>query len=81
MGLFSSKPKQTDVELLKEKTSNILSVFTKTMEDLKQVNSEIETARTEKLELIKQLTAEHLELETTMTANASVIEKIQNILS
>jgi len=80
MGFFSSKPKQTDVELLQERSRNVLGVFTKTMEDLKTVNAEIETAKTEKNQLINQLTIETQALETTMAKNSLVIDKIQKIL-
>jgi hypothetical protein len=80
MGLFSSKPKQTDVELLQERSKNIVGVFTKTVEDLKAVNAEIETARQEKLGVIKQLEDEVKQITETAAKNSSIVDKIQKIL-
>lgn len=80
MRLFSRKPEKTGVELIQEKSRNILGVFTKTVEELKEVNAEIIEASRERSEIIKQLQAEMITLEIEREKNSRVTSKIENIL-
>lgn len=76
---FFSKPK-TEVERLQTKSSNILDVFTKTVNELKSVNDEIQTSREETISRISQLELDLSSLNETRVKNESVILKIEKIL-
>lgn len=76
MSLFSSK---TDVSKLLQKSSNIVNVFTKTVNDLKEVNEQIETAMEEKQEERKRLETDITTLDTLKSTHVKVISKITSI--
>jgi hypothetical protein len=76
--LLSFGPKS---ESLQKKSTNILSVFTKTVEELTTVNADAEVEANKKTEEIKVAQAELESLEKLREANTKVIEKINLILS
>ena len=81
MGLFSSTPKKTDVELLQDRSKNIVGVFTKTVEDLRAVNEEIKTSKEEKLGIIKQHEDDVKSLDEVAAKNSNIVDKIEKILA
>lgn len=76
MALFSTK-----VESLRKKSESIVSIFTKTVNDLKIVNTETQAASDAKSAEIIKLQQEVTELESIKLSNEKVISKIETILS
>lgn len=80
--------KQTKVAKLKIRSANILSIFTNTIDDLQNINSEIADEAEIKLEKEKSLQdaaqKQHdlwNELKDQQTANQKIIGKIQQFLN
>lgn len=76
MALFSTK-----VENLRKKSESIVSIFTKTVNDLKAVNTETQAASDVKNAEIVKLQQEVTDLEAIKSSNEKVISKIETILS
>lgn len=76
--LFSTIPK---AEALVKKSANILDVFTKTMNDLNSVNSEIDEAVVDLDVKIMELQNQKQQLNQTFITNAATITNITKILS
>lgn len=69
------------VGALQGKSKSVISVFTKTIEDLRQVNSTALTQIANKEDEIQKLALEKLDLQTLHAQNAGVIEKINQIIA
>ncbi len=79
--------KTTKVEKLKARSANILSIFTSTITNLEDINSEIADEAEVKLQKVQDLkTAAEVELvlwdelKDQQTANQKIISKIQQFL-
>ena len=80
MGFFTKRSEKTDVELLEQKSNNIVSVFTRTIAELKSVNEEISESAEQKETLKRQLEQELAKLDYIKVSNEKVISKIERIL-
>lgn len=69
------------VGALQGKSKSVISVFTKTVEDLRQVNSAALKQIANKEDEIQKLALEKLDLLTLHTQNAGVIDKINQIIA
>lgn len=65
----------------KERSENILSIFTKTVEDLEELNTEIKEETQKKMELISSLENEVMINTNLLLDNDTVITKIKSIIS
>lgn len=74
--IFGSK-----IELLKAQSSEIFNVFTKTVNELTEVNTEIQKEKDKRSEEIVKLKNECEELETTQKQNQSMINKISSFIN
>jgi septal ring factor EnvC (AmiA/AmiB activator) len=66
---------------LQKSSANIVSVFTKTVNDLTAVNEKIAAEKAAREELIAKAQEENKALELQAEENASVISKIQNFFA
>jgi hypothetical protein len=71
---------KSNVSVLKAKGNSIVDVFTKTITDLKAVNSDIEKAQTERQVKIEIIIAEQEELSAIHSQNSKVIDKLNLIM-
>lgn len=69
------------VKKLQDRSSNIVNVFTQTVNDLKKVNEEINVHINEREIKIKALLGENKSLSTQMNENGKVIEKISSFFN
>lgn len=76
--MFNSK---TTSESLQKKSSDILSIFTKTISDLKDVNVKATNQAAANRDEAQKLIAEANSLSAVASDNAKVIEKIEAILA
>ena len=72
--------KRDKTELLQKKSKNIISVFTRTVEELKVVNQEIDETVKEKQAIMLQLQQESFALDMTKAGNEKIISNIEKIL-
>ncbi len=68
------------LESLKNKSANALSIFTKTVEDLKNINESIKMEIQKNTDQINVLEAENHEYDNQRNSNVNIINKIENIL-
>jgi len=80
MGLFSKKPKKTGVELLQEKSKNVVNVFTQTVDELRSINEDVRTSVEELATAKAQIEKDICELNTLQQSNEKVIFNIQKIM-
>lgn len=80
MGLFSKKPKKTGVELLQEKSKNVVNVFTQTVDELRSINEDVRTSVDELATAKAQIEKDICELNTLQQSNEKVIFNIQKIM-
>lgn len=73
--------KKSDMQYLSQKSADIMSVFTKTQEDLAEVNTEINSVIASKTEEITQLQQDCAILTAISTKNTTVWNKIDNFLN
>jgi len=71
--------KAASVDTLHEKSKGILDVFTVTLRDLGDVNSEIDGHIESREQEIAHIQAEHAKLHTLKSGNQAVIDKINKI--
>lgn len=76
MAFFASK-----VTNLRKKSDSIISIFTKTVNELKTVNAEADSISDVKNAEIAKLQQEVTELDAIKASNEKVISKIETILS
>ena len=69
-----------EITALQEKSANIIDVFTKTINDLETVNTEINTACVSRANKIAELAKEQETLIATRTANDKIISKLSLII-
>ena len=81
MGLFSRKPKQTEVEELLTKSKNVFNIFTRTMDELRDINNDVDSSVTEKTAVKNQLEKDIMELNDIRRDNEKVICNIQKIMT
>lgn len=79
MKFFSSQPDNSATGLL-ERSQLVLSVFTKTMNDLKEINEAAKGEISLQESIIKNAEQEKAALEKLTADNNKVIENIDNIL-
>lgn len=73
------KLKKSRVEKLQERSGNILSVFTETVNNLKVVNEEIQAHKQEKIAEKAKIESHIEQLDAQATTNVNVITKIEKI--
>lgn len=76
MGIFKS----STVASLQTKSKSIVDVFTKTVTELKSVNSEVDKLSNEKSEQRNKLDQELVELSEVKASNERIVSKIEKIL-
>lgn len=64
---------------LAKKSSNIMNVFTTTLNRLSEANEEIQSAKAKNVQKISTLHAQNATLDATLTNNQTVIENINRI--
>jgi hypothetical protein len=69
------------VSSLRKKADNIVSVFSKTLNETANLNKEIEISISEKQEMIQEITKDVNELESIKNSNNKLIEKLENFLA
>ncbi len=79
--LLNKLQNKSTITVLKEKSDSIFSIFTTTVNQLEQVNTEIKTEKEIRSTQIQQLKDECEQLETTEKSNSSMINKINSFLS
>ena len=67
------------IENLQKQSTDIVSIFTKTVEDLKTVNTHVETQEKQRIEQKAKIDAELAALSTIKVDNEKVISKISKI--
>lgn len=65
---------------LKSKSQSAISIFTRTIDDLKNINSSIQVEIDKNTDRIKVIQEENTEYTKVFTENNSIINKIENIL-
>lgn len=78
MGLFSTK---SPVEALQQESTDVINVFTSTVEKLNAINLKADEERLKRVEIIKKAEEEQLALENQIVANKKVVTKIQEFLA
>jgi hypothetical protein len=73
--------KQTKLQILKDKSSKIIDVFTKTVSDLTVVNQEINQEREIKINQLQEINQELTSLNDVKTSNDKIINRINTILN
>lgn len=73
--------KQNKIEKLITKSNGIFSIFTKTQEDLRLVNNEIQAEINPREDEIQKITAELEKLKGIQTENEKLSAKIENFLT
>lgn len=73
-------PKNT-VKSLENKSVNVMNVFHSTVNNLKNINTEIEQEMIQRKETIKTLQEEYDSLETNINNNNTIINKITNFFN
>ena len=73
--------KQTKLQILKNKSSKIIDVFTKTVSDLTIVNQEIDQEREVKINQLQEIDQEITSLNDVKTSNDKIINRINTILN
>jgi hypothetical protein len=73
--------KQTKLQILKDKSSKIIDVFTKTVSDLTVVNQEIDQEREVKINQLQEINQELTSLNDVKTSNDKIINRINTILN
>lgn len=76
--MFNSK---STVAGLQKKTTEVLGVFTKTLNSLKELNAQALSESSDRREKAATLLTEATELDALVSDNRKVIDKINNILS
>jgi hypothetical protein len=69
------------VKKLQGKSTDIVSVFTKTVNKLLEVNNEIESEKKSRLEKITKAQTEHDALHVQQEQNAEIISKINKLIN
>ena len=80
MGFFSKKPQKSVVELLTEKSTNVVNVFTRTVTELQEINTDIGESVDEMNEAKKKLEGDMESLNKVRQSNEKVIFNIQKIM-
>ena len=80
MGWFSKKVEKTTVEVLQERSSNIVNVFTKTVEELQDVNQEVGESVEILTETREQINRDIGSLNELRMKNEKIIFNIQKIM-
>jgi len=75
---FNSKPQDSVLEL-QDRSKNVVDVFTRTVEDLKQINHDIQNLSEKKEQEKAKLEGELATLDGQKVSNNKVIEKINKI--
>lgn len=71
----------TSISSLQKKSSSVMNVFNKTIEDLKKINEIALTEVSNKTIKIQTLEKENKELNTIVSENSKVISKIQQFFN
>jgi len=64
-----------------QRSKNIMNVFTKTVEDLKNLNTELYEKKRETETKISELNSINEEINATMESNKNIITKIENFFN
>ena len=78
MNLFQQSTERT-LDMLQKRSKNITNIFSKTMEELRLVNEDIQTLSDEKLAQKAKIESDLLVLSTQQQENNNVISKLNKI--
>jgi hypothetical protein len=78
MNIFQQSTERT-LDMLQKRSKNITNIFSKTMEELRLVNEDIQTLSNEKLAEKAKIEADLLVLSTQQNENNNVISKLNKI--
>jgi hypothetical protein len=72
--------KQSAVIEMQKKSNNVFNVFTKTLNDLKEINGMIESYKQVKLDVIAAAQVEHDDLHSQLETNNKMVVKLEDFV-
>lgn len=69
------------VQTLQKQSGNVLDIFRKTIESLKDINNKVRCEKVEREEEISRLQSENTSLDLLLEENANRIEKLNAVIS